>query len=105
MDLITNIAANLISAIAQVGDMALGFLWIVILIRCIISWFSPDPHNQLVQILYKITDPILNQIRRIIPMYSLGIDLSPIIAFFAIVFLRAFLVQSLLQLAQYLRSL
>ncbi len=97
------VLSNLIKAVAQVGDMALSFLWVVLLIRCVISWFSPDPYNKLVQLLYKITDPILNPIRRIVPMYNLGIDLSPIIAFFMIVFLRSFLIRSLFDLAHSLR--
>jgi YggT family protein len=103
MQLISTIASNFILAIARVGDMALSLLWVILLVRVVISWFSPDPYNQLVQILYKITEPILNPIRRAIPMFNLGIDFSPIIAFFGIVFLQTFLIQSLKQLALYLQ--
>lgn len=104
MPMILTIFANLIQAIAVVSDMILKLMMFLIFIRAVISWFSPDPYNPLVQILQKLTEPILNPIRRLIPMFSLGIDLSPIIAFFAIIFLQTFLVQTLLQLAVYLRS-
>jgi YggT family protein len=50
----------------------------LILIRVLLSWFSPHPNNQLYQILIKITEPVLGPIRRIIPLQ--GIDISPVIA-------------------------
>ena len=72
----------------------------LILIRALISWVSPDPFNHIVQFLDKTTEPILYPIRKLLP-FSLrfGIDISPIIAFFAIMFLRSFLVRTLLDLA------
>ena len=73
--------------------------------RSIISWFSPDPYNQLVQILNRITEPVLMPFRRLIPSYNIGIDLSPILAFLAIKFLQIFLIVSLQQLAMYLKNL
>ena len=103
--MISNVFANFIMAVATVGEYALNFIMFFIFIRAVISWFSPDPYNPLVQFLNRITEPILSPIRRMIPMFSIGIDLSPIIAFFAIVFLKIFLIQTLYQLAGYLRTL
>jgi len=105
MLMVYNIFANLIQAIATVSDLILKLMMLLIFVRAIISWFSPDPYNPLMQFLHRVTEPILTPIRRIVPMFSLGIDLSPIIAFFAIIFLQTFLVQTLYQLAAYLRSL
>lgn len=91
--------SNLISAIAQILNIALGiYMWIII-IRALISWVNPDPYNPIVQLLYRLTEPVLSRIRRMIPAYSVGIDLSPIVALLAIIFLKAFLVASLLELA------
>jgi YggT family protein len=104
MEMLFNVFANLIQALATVSDMILKLMMLLIFVRAIISWFSPDPYNPLVQFLQRVTEPILAPIRRLIPMLSLGIDISPIIAFFAIVFLQTFLVQTLYQLASYLRS-
>jgi len=94
------IAANFITALAQVAAMALDFFMWVIIIRAFISWVNPDPYNPIVQFLYKVTEPVLRPIRRLIPVYNIGIDLSPLIVVLIIVFLKSFLVSSLVQLAQ-----
>jgi len=54
----------------------------LIIIRAIISWVRPDPYNPIVQILYKLTEPVLQPIRRIMfkNMGNVGFDFSPIIA-------------------------
>jgi YggT family protein len=79
-------------------------LYWLILIRALISWVNPDPHNPIVQFLYKATEPILNPIRMILPLgLRFGMDISPIIAFLAIIFLKSFLVRTMLDLAARLR--
>jgi YggT family protein len=93
------VLANFIKASAQVMGMALNlYMWIVI-IRALLSWVNPDPYNPIVQILYRITDPVLNRIRAWGPFRGMAIDLSPIVVIFAIYFLQTFLVGSLLGLA------
>ena len=94
------IAANFIAALAQVIGLALDFYMWVIVIRALVSWVNPDPYNPIVQFLYKVTEPVLHPIRRLMPVYNIGIDLSPLIVIMIIVFLRSFLVASLVQLAQ-----
>ncbi|MFH1415502.1 MAG: YggT family protein [Elusimicrobiota bacterium] len=87
---------NLFIALAKIADLILSIMYWLILIRALISWVNPDPYNMIVQFLYKATEPVLMPIRRILP--PAGIDISPIIAFIAIIFLRSFLVSSLLEL-------
>lgn len=94
------IAANFITALAQVTGMALDFYMWVMIIRALISWVNPDPYNPIVQFLYKVTEPVLHPIRRLIPAYNIGIDLSPLVVILVIVFLKSFMVSSLYQLAQ-----
>ena len=97
------IAANFITAIAEVISLILNFYMWVIIIRALISWVNPDPYNPIVQFLYKITEPVLNPFRRVLPVYNMGIDLSPLIVILILIFLRSFLVSSLYQLAQRLQ--
>ncbi len=97
------ILANFVSALAKVIDYGLTIYMWVIIIRALISWVNPDPYNPIVQFLYRITDPVLKPIRRLIPIYKIGIDISPIIVLMIIFFLQNFLVISLLQLAHSLR--
>lgn len=98
------ILGNLLEAVAKILYMAFNlYMWIII-IRAVISWVSPDPYNPLVRILYQITEPVLSPIRRLIPLRGMGIDISPIIVIMIIYFLNTFLVQSILDIAVYLKS-
>ncbi|MDP8265761.1 MAG: YggT family protein [Candidatus Aceula meridiana] len=85
--------SNFVFALAKVIDVVLTLLYWLILVRALISWVNPDPSNPIVQFLYRTTEPILQPIRRFLPMMS--IDLSPIVAFLAIIFLKSFVVATL----------
>ena len=93
------IFTNFLSAIAEIMDYVLTLYMYVIIARALISWVSPDPYNPVVQFLYRITEPVLNPLRRLVPAWKIGLDLSPMIAILIIVFLKRFLVVSLMQIA------
>ncbi|MBU4376869.1 MAG: YggT family protein [Candidatus Omnitrophica bacterium] len=95
------ILGNFFIAVAKVLDIIIPLAYWLIVIRAVLSWFSPDPYNFLVQLLYKTTEPILTPFRRIMPAYSVGLDISPILAILALVFLRYFLVTTLYQLGRH----
>ena len=90
---------NFISAVAEIVDYILTFYMYIIIARALISWVSPDPYNTIVQFLYRITEPVLEPLRRLVPAYKLGLDLSPMIAILIIMFLKRFLVSTLIHLA------
>ncbi|MDP8212461.1 MAG: YggT family protein [Candidatus Zapsychrus exili] len=95
------IFSNLFIAVAKIVDVILTVYYWLILIRVLISWVNPDPYNAIVQFLYRMTDPVLQRIRKVLP--PMGIDISPILAFLAIIFLRAFLVTTLMDIGLRLR--
>jgi len=64
---------------------------IVMLIRVVFSWVSPYPTNPVTRLAFRITEPVLAPIRRLLPPMS-GIDLSPIV-----VMLGAYLLISILR--------
>ncbi len=64
---------------------------ILIVIRAVLSWFNPDPNNHIIRFLSDITDPVMNPIRRIIPMS--GIDFSPMIVILVIEGIKILLVR------------
>ena len=90
------IFGNFIIALAKVINVLLTLAYWMILIRALISWVNPDPFNPIVQFLYRMTEPILNPIRRFLP--PMAIDISPIIAFLLIIFLKDFLVATLIEI-------
>ena len=54
------------------------YIWVII-IAALISWVNPDPRNQLVQILHRLSDPAYRFVRRYIPTVFNGIDLAPLL--------------------------
>lgn len=92
------IIGNLLQAVAFILDTALTiYMWIIIA-SAVITWVSPDPYNPIVRFLYSVTDPVLRPIRRRIGI-TMGIDISPLLVLFAIMFARSFIVKSLFDLA------
>ncbi len=87
---------NFVISLANVVDIILTIFYWLILIRALISWVSPDPYNPIVQFLYRLTEPILYPIRSLMP--HMAIDISPIIAFLFIMFLKSFLVRTLMDI-------
>ncbi len=75
---------NLINLLFFVYNLA-------ILARVLISWVRVDPYNPLVQFLYRITEPVLAPIRRVLPTAG-GLDFSPIVAFFGLELVRRLLI-------------
>jgi YggT family protein len=97
------VISNLLIAVAEVLRWALNiFMWIVIA-RAILSWVNPDPYNPIVRFIHNLTEPVLYQIRKRIPLNFGGIDFSPIVVLLAVIFLQRFVVASLYELAQSLR--
>ena len=91
--------SNFLFALAKLVEIVLGiYMWIVIG-RAILSWVNPDPYNPVVRFLHDVTEPILSQIRRVIPAFGGGMDFSPMILIVAIIFLQNFLVPTLKQMA------
>ena len=60
-------------------QILLEVLTILVLVRVILSWFSPQPTNIISSIIYQITEPILAPLRRIIPRVGI-FDLTPMVA-------------------------
>jgi len=90
---------NLLIAVATVLDYVLVFFMFITIARAVLSWVSPDPYNPIVRFIHNVTEPVLYQIRKRLPMMYGGIDFSPIVVILIIIFLRIFVVDSLEGLA------
>ncbi len=85
-----SLGKSAIISLSMVVDLTWFFI-LVLFLYVILSWFSPDPRNPLVQLLTLIALPILEPLRRIIPPVGGVIDLSPIVAMFALQIVNAVL--------------
>jgi YggT family protein len=94
------VISNLLVGLADVLNFVLIALYWLIIARAILSWVSPDPYNPIVMFITRVTEPILEPIRERLPMsLKMSIDISPIIAFLVIIFLKSFLIRSIVDLA------
>lgn len=91
---------HFLDALAVIIYYALTIYMWVIIARAVLSWVSPDPYNPIVRFIYNLTEPLMYQIRRWIPVNFGGIDISPIIVLFAIIFLQKFVVGTLQGIAR-----
>lgn len=97
------VLSNFVLALANLVNLALqAYFWIIIA-RAVLSWVNPDPYNPIVRFLYRITEPVLRPIRRRLPTFAMGLDLSPMVVLLALYVLEWFLVASLRDLALSLR--
>lgn len=93
------IVGYFLMAAAKVMDVVLLFFMWVVIARAILSWVNPDPYNAIVRFINNVTEPVLYPIRSRLPINFGGIDFSPIIVFLVVIFLRTFVVNSLMRIA------
>lgn len=56
-----------------------AYIWVIV-IRALISWFNPNPYNPIIHFLLRITEPVLQRIRRLIPFSVMGgLDFAPLL--------------------------
>ena len=77
------------NTVVEILSMVLQIYSYVLLARALLSWIpNLDPYNPIVQILFRITEPVLDPIRKLIPPLGGMIDISIIVAFFGIMILQ-----------------
>ena len=60
-----------------------GLLRVALLVRVLSSWFPVSPYSPWVRWAYSLSEPILRPLRQIVPNLGM-IDITPIIAYFAL---------------------
>lgn len=64
--------------VTQLVILVLLFMGACVFLRALLTWFSPDPRNDLYRLLLRITDPLLEPVRRVLPPIG-GLDFSPML--------------------------
>jgi YggT family protein len=73
-----------------VVDWAFGLLMLALIVRVIGSWIGQGRFNRWMVWVYKLTDWLVNPIQRVLPTFG-NIDLSPLVAYVALIIARAFI--------------
>lgn len=96
------VLANLFETLARLVDIVLTvYIWIVI-VRALVSWVGADPYNPIVTFLRRVTDPVLFQIRRFVPLIG-PVDISPVVLILLVWLVRSFVVTTLYDVARLFR--
>lgn len=75
-------------------DVFFQIMYLLLIIRIVLSWIGRGiPYNSafrgFIQFVYGVTEPILGPIRQVLPRSGMGIDFSPLIAFFLLRILQS----------------
>ncbi|WP_084218441.1 YggT family protein [Sulfurospirillum arsenophilum] len=93
------VLATLIEAFATILHTLINiYIWVII-IAALITFVRPDPYNPIVQILFRLTNPVYAFIRKLVPTLIGGIDLAPLIVILTLQFVDLFAVKLLFALA------
>ena len=71
---------------------------LLLIARIILSWFPSAQRTKIAHFLSFYTDPYLNIFRRIIPPIGGVLDLSPLVAFFALQVIEYFVIKLLIMI-------
>lgn len=74
--------------IYRVVNYAVEILKVLILLRIILSWVAPHSRNEFIELIHTVTEPILRPFKILIPLGGARLDLSPILAYYALNIIR-----------------
>lgn len=79
--------ASLLNGLAAVLEIILQTMMVLIFASVLVSWVGADPHNQIVQMVRSLTEPIYRPLRKITRNLPGPIDWAPMVLILIIVFL------------------
>jgi YggT family protein len=86
-----------ILAFAELLNQLINIFFYAILALAILSWVSPLARGPLIEILVRLSEPLLRPVRTILPSFS-GFDFSPLVLIIGLKLLTILLVQPLAQI-------
>lgn len=86
-----------IVAFAELLNQLINIFFYSILALTLLSWISPLAHGPLIEILVRISEPLVRPVRGLLPNFS-GFDFSPLVLIIGLKLLTIVLVQPLAQI-------
>ncbi|MBM3139642.1 MAG: YggT family protein [Chloroflexi bacterium] len=74
--------------LVAIVQLLIQILIFAIFARAILSWFPIDRNGPIFRVLNAITEPVLDPLRRVIPMIGM-VDITPMVAILLLVFIQA----------------
>ncbi len=88
------------TSVYQLVNLVFQVYIFIVVARALVSWVGPDPYNPIVRFLYQATDPVLERLRRLLPLQFGGVDLTPVALLLALYVVKDFLLNLIAQLAR-----
>ncbi|MCK5003316.1 MAG: YggT family protein [Gammaproteobacteria bacterium] len=82
-----SISALLIQSLYDLIQLTFDIFIFAIFVQAILSWVNPDPYNPVSALLNSLTRPILQPIKKRLPLIG-GLDLSTIVALIGLMFIK-----------------
>lgn len=82
-----SISALLIQSLYDLIQLTFDIFIFAIFVQAILSWVNPDPYNPVSAVLHSLTRPILQPIKKRLPLMG-GLDLSTIVALIGLMFIK-----------------
>jgi len=82
-----SISAILILSMHDLISLIFDVFIVAIFVQAILSWVNPDPYNPVSTLLNNLTRPILQPIKKRLPIMG-GLDLSTIVALIGLMFIK-----------------
>jgi YggT family protein len=92
--IIPHFSGLLILAFAEILNQLINIFFYAIIALAILSWLNPLAHNPLIEVLFRLTEPLMRPVRRVIPLMG-GLDISPIPVLIVLKLLAILIVQPL----------
>ncbi|SMF82581.1 YggT family protein [Pseudobacteriovorax antillogorgiicola] len=80
----------IVNGLFAVAELLLSFVQILVLASIVVSWVG-DPSNQIVQMIYSITEPIYRPIRKLTNRIPGPLDWAPFAVIILVIFLSTVL--------------
>lgn len=82
---------------AEVLNQLINIFFYAVIAVTILSWITPLAHGPIIEILVRVSEPLIKPIRRVLPNIS-GLDFSPLFLIIGLKLLSILLVQPLAQI-------
>jgi YggT family protein len=97
IDAIPTLSGLLVLAFAEILNQLINIFFYSVLALAILSWVSPLAHGPMIDVLHRLSDPLIRPVKRVLPPIA-GFDLSPIPVMIILKLLTVIIVTPLLQI-------
>jgi YggT family protein len=91
------IAGLLIWSFGEIFALTINLFFYAILLTVILSWVAPMSNSPITPILYRLTEPLMRPVRRLIPPIG-GFDITPIPVMIALQVMKILIADPLTQM-------